>query len=77
MKTTDGYSADVKIYLLVNGQKLRVAQAGPNRLVLRDLQAIPPESEGELIITVDGREYTRHAFIHQAVEAGQELVEFF
>jgi hypothetical protein len=77
VKTKDGYSSQVEIYLLIGGKKIRVAQAGPSRLVLRDLEAIPKESEGELVITVDGREYKRHAFFHEGVAAGEELVEFF
>jgi hypothetical protein len=60
----DGYSAQVEIYLVVGDQKLDVAQVGPGWFILQEPNALPPETEAELVITVDGRETRRHVFIH-------------
>jgi len=53
---SDGRSADVKIFLQIGGERLRVAQVGPNSMILRDLRKCPPGTSARVIISVDGHE---------------------
>ncbi len=48
-----GHSADVRMYLKLNGHTLCVNQMGPNFLFLRDTVEHPP-TDAELIFSVDG-----------------------
>jgi hypothetical protein len=51
----DGFSAHVELFLLVEDKKLRVAQVGPESLILRDTCTIPPGTRGRIVIKVDDR----------------------
>jgi hypothetical protein len=51
---THGYSADVRMQLLVNGRSLRIGQLGPDFLILDDLADHPP-GRAEIMMSVDGR----------------------
>jgi hypothetical protein len=55
MQTIDGYSSTVEIFLTVNGEQLRVAQIGPDTLILREPRDIRPSTEATLTISIDGR----------------------
>jgi hypothetical protein len=52
---TNGHSAEVRMRLLVNGSCLRIAQMGPDFLILREDKVYPP-SDAEVIFSVDGNE---------------------
>jgi hypothetical protein len=51
----NGHSADVRIYLSVNGLVLPVAQLGPDFLILRKSTSHPP-AQAEISMSVDGDE---------------------
>jgi hypothetical protein len=53
MNNFKGHSADVRMHLLLNGHTLRIAQMGPNFLVLADTVEHPP-ADAEIVMTVDG-----------------------
>lgn len=53
--TSNGYSADVRMTLLIDGQQLPVAQAGGDRIVLRQPASLP-SPDAELVISIDGQE---------------------
>ena len=53
--SSGGYSADVRIELRINGQRLRVAKMGPDRL-FHAAPAILSASNGQVIMHVDGHE---------------------
>ena len=48
-----GHSADVRISLAVNGDVLKVAQLGPDFLILRETADHPP-GEGVIRMSIDG-----------------------
>ena len=50
-----GYSADVRMYLTIRGDVLRIAQLGPDFLILRNTAEYPP-CEAEITISIDGDE---------------------
>ena len=73
----DGYSAEVEIYLLIDGRRLDVAQIAGDTLVLRDQQVIPPETSATLVIKIDGHEEREQIFLQAGAESSEELVPFF
>lgn len=52
----DGYSADVEIYLLIDGRRYDVAQIGGGSLILRGNPEIPADTTATLVILIDGVE---------------------
>ena len=50
----NGYSADVRMQLSVNGHTIRIGQLGPDFLILRDAPDLPP-SQAEITVSIDGR----------------------
>lgn len=61
-----GYSAEVEIYLLVDGRRLPVAQVGKDFLMLREPVDVP-SGYAELCIVIDGNEQ-----IHQIILSAQK-----
>ena len=52
--THSGHSADVRMHLLLNGHKLRIAQMGPNFLLLTDTVE-HPRPKRDIVLSVDGQ----------------------
>jgi hypothetical protein len=52
-QTLTGYSADVQMDLLIAGQRIRLAQIGPGRLVF-DHPILLPATTGEVVLLIDG-----------------------
>ena len=50
-----GTSSQVRLFLELPGQVMRVAQVGEFELDLKEPQAIEPGTEGTVVIYVDGR----------------------
>jgi hypothetical protein len=71
---TQGYSAKVELQLLVNGQFLDVAQVGPTRCVLTQPIDLPPGTEGEFVLTVDGRDRRWHVLLVDGAAANNPVV---
>jgi hypothetical protein len=72
----DGYSAQVDLYLHVDGKRLRLAQVGPQFLILRDQCIIPAGALAKIVIGVDGKEEEHDVVLHKGAVAGVEKVEF-
>ena len=66
----NGYSADVRIHLNVNGYVLPVAQLGPDFLTLRSVTEHPPTKE-EIVMSVDGNERRWNVFLPEGISAGK------
>lgn len=73
---TDGYSADVELYLMVDGERYEIAQVGNHRLVMRDERSLPAGTEAILVINVDGVERRREINLCDGVPGGQQLVPY-
>lgn len=73
----DGYSAQVEIFLLVDGKRYEVAQIGAGSLVLRGKFSIPPNTEAKLIIRIDGHEERDTILICNGSEIPREELSFF
>lgn len=68
----NGYSADVRIALYVNGAKLRVVKLGPDRLYLQTPQLLS-ESTGEIVMHIDGRERRWRVTLHPGPEPSRAV----
>jgi hypothetical protein len=54
-ETSAGYSADVRLMLVLNGRRLPLAQTGPDDVILPEA-AVIPAGPAELLAVIDGRE---------------------
>ncbi|MHB1426147.1 MAG: hypothetical protein ACYC3I_23535 [Gemmataceae bacterium] len=66
----DAHSADVRIYLHVNGSVLPVAQLGPSFLVLRRSSDHPP-CEAEISLSIDGDEKRWTVHLTNGIQVGR------
>ena len=73
----NGYSAHVEIYLLVDGEPLRVAQVGPGSLILRDLREIPPGASAKLVIKIDDHNEEHDIILFEGASGSRQPVRFF
>jgi len=73
----NGYSAHVEIYLLVDGEPLRVAQVGPGSLILRDLREIPPGASAKLVIKIDDHNEEHDVILFEGASGSRQLVKYF
>ena len=71
-----GYSASIDLRLRVNGGEYRVAQVGESFLIMRDKITVPPETDAEVIITVDGEQFVHPVFLHEGIQPTAESVNF-
>ena len=61
---------------MIDGKRYDIAQIGDGKLILRDDEQIPPGTEAELVIVIDGHEQRESVVLGQAVN-DKELVPFF
>jgi hypothetical protein len=77
IRSIDGYSSAIAIHLEVNGQKLAVAQVGPETLILRRPAEIPPSSAAVLVINIDGRIERDQIVLPYGANMDAKLVSYF
>ena len=51
---SNGYSADVRMHMRVNGHTVNIGQLGPDFLILDSAPELPP-SQAEITVSIDGR----------------------
>jgi hypothetical protein len=73
----DGYSADVEIYLVIDGKRYDVAQICRGSLFLRDAHQIPPATTAKLVIKIDGIEESEQVFLGNGAVDDRLAVNFF
>jgi hypothetical protein len=71
-----GYSASIDLRLRVSGSEYRVAQVGESFLIMRDKITVPPETDAEVIITVDGDRFVHPVFLHQGITPESNATSF-
>jgi hypothetical protein len=64
------YSADVRMRLCVNGRVFLIGQLGPDFIILDDPVDHPP-AEGEIAVSIDGRERRWPVQLPDGVAAGK------
>jgi hypothetical protein len=74
IKWKDGYSADVRVYLVIGEEALDVAQVGPEFLVLAESRDIQ-ECFAEIVVEVDGRR-TLYPVVIEGATVEDPIVRF-
>ncbi len=64
----DGYSSDVRGFLVVGGRRLRLAKTNGRTFVLSESCELPPGTEGELLVILDGHERSRFVKLPEGVK---------
>ncbi|MBX3415566.1 MAG: hypothetical protein KF708_22975, partial [Pirellulales bacterium] len=72
---SDGYSADVEGYFVVNKRRIPLAKSNGCTFVLAEQCELPPGTEGELLVIVDGKASSRRVEI-EGVALGQTVVQY-
>jgi hypothetical protein len=67
-----GYSADVRIYLLVNDTMIPVSRVTRDKITLRSEDEVP-RGHAQLLINIDGRRETRDIIISKVDPVASEL----
>jgi hypothetical protein len=66
-----GYSADVKLSLIVGDRVIPLAQVGPQSCIAREVTCLPPSS-AELVVSVDGHIRKRTVYLVHGIR-GEEI----
>jgi hypothetical protein len=72
----NGYSASVEAFLLVGGQHIRLAKTGPDKVVAVEPCELPPGTEGELVILVDGHRDSRSVVLDDGAISGRQEIRY-
>lgn len=75
MNDSDGHISTVSGWLEANGQRLALAQVGPDYCVVRQGVATPP-TEAQLVIEIDGNERRKRIFLESGISDSSPLVRF-
>lgn len=71
-----GYSADVEAFFVSTGKRFRVAKTNGWAISLAESCDLPPGTEGDLLIIVDGNARSQRVVLPDGVEAGQTTVKY-
>jgi hypothetical protein len=72
----DGYSAYVEGFFVVDGRRFRVAKSDHRRFVLCESCTVPPGTEGDMVVIVDGSASSRRVTIPAGIQEGQTTVDY-
>jgi hypothetical protein len=75
MQQITGYSADVRLALIVGEHCFNVGQVGPDDCILRDPIDLPP-CEGELVVMIDGSERRWPVILVDGINQESPLVRY-
>ena len=73
--TETQYSADIDIYLEVDGMRIDVAGCQDNICILRNAAELPP-TQAVLVIIVDGKERRKPVFLELGMSLDSTTVEY-
>ncbi len=71
-----GYSASVDGFLVIEGQRIRLAKTNGYSFVLAEPCELAPDTEGDMQIIVDGAADSTRIALPQGTRAGQTVVEY-
>ncbi|HZZ27009.1 MAG TPA: hypothetical protein VFE46_03300 [Pirellulales bacterium] len=73
----DGYSAEVEGFFVVTKElRFRLAKSNGCTFVLAESCELPPGTEGDLLVIVDGKKDSRRVVLRKGVSIGQTTVEY-
>lgn len=76
IQRNNGYSATVEAFLVVGESMIRLAKTGRTTLTFADACELPPETEGELVVCVDGHRDTRSVVLPDWLSLGQRVAAY-
>ena len=71
-----GYSAHVEGFFVVGSNRFRVAKSSGERFCLAEPCELPPGTEGDLVVIVDGSASSRRVVVKNCVTEGYTAVEY-
>jgi len=72
----NGYSAEVEGFFVVNGDRIRLAKTNGETLVVVEPRDLPPGTEGDLQVIVDGKLDSRQVVLREGMRVGQNRVAY-
>jgi hypothetical protein len=72
----DGYSAEVEGFFVVDRLRIRLAKTNSSTFVLAEHCALPPGTEGDLLVIVDGKSSSRRVEVTDGIVPGQTVVRY-
>lgn len=72
----NGYSASVEAFLAVGESKIRLAKTGRTTIAFAEACELPPGTEGELVVCVDGHCDTRSVVLPDGLPLGQRVATY-
>lgn len=72
----NGYSATVQAFLSVGDLVIRLAKTGRTTLTFAESCELPPGTEGELVVYVDGHADTRGICLLDGLAIGQRVAGY-
>jgi hypothetical protein len=72
----NGFSADVRMRLCVNGHSFSIGQLGPDFVILDDPADHPP-AEAEVSVSIDGREQRWAVHLPDGISSGMPATRIF
>ena len=73
---SDGYSADVEIYLMIDGRRYDVAQVSGKSLFLRDHHQILPGTNAELVMRIDDHKQSEKVVLQAGTKSDELAVNY-
>jgi len=72
----NGYSATVEGFFVVNGDRIRVAKSSHLVFCVAVPLELPPGTEGDLLVTIDGESHSRRVRLPKGMHPGQLEVPY-
>jgi len=71
-----GYSAEVEAFFVAAGARYRVAKTNGAAFSLAESCELPPRTEGDLLVIIDGSASSRRIVLPDGVEQEQTTVKY-
>jgi hypothetical protein len=71
-----GYSANVEGFLVIRGERVRIAKTNCTAFSLAEPCELAPGTTATLLVIVDGKEDTKLVELPQGVSSGQTIVNY-
>ncbi len=73
----DGYSSEVRLFLVIDGERIPLSHVSDRNIMLRNRREIPSGTEAEIVIVVDGQEETHRVFLPNGAIENEDMLSYF
>ncbi|MCE9545328.1 MAG: hypothetical protein K8T25_07410 [Planctomycetia bacterium] len=63
------HSPEIEMWLVVGSERLPLAQVSRDSLLLAESRELPPQTTGQVVVTIDGRRICRDVILVSGVQA--------